>query len=81
MDEAQLLSLVTGHPHPAALARHVQDSSLFVVLRRLEACGLVVRRRGLYRVTRHGQRELELARAIAWLTARTRLNSVRSRPA
>jgi len=50
MSEARLLFLVLRYPHPAALARHARDSSVFPGLRRLEADGLVSRRRGLYRL-------------------------------
>jgi DNA-binding PadR family transcriptional regulator len=64
MSEARVLLLVRLYPHPRALARRVRDGSLFVVLRRLEACGLLRRQRGLYRLTRRGERELALTRAL-----------------
>jgi DNA-binding PadR family transcriptional regulator len=75
MYEAQLLSLVMRHPHPAALARHVRDGRIFAALRRLEARGLVVRRRGLYRLTRRGRHELSMERAVARLVAQAYLKS------
>jgi DNA-binding PadR family transcriptional regulator len=69
MSEARLLSLVERYPHPTALARRAHDGSLFTGLRRLEACGLLTRRRGQYRLTRRGRDELALVRAIARLAA------------
>src|SRR5439155_25129828 len=70
MSEARLLGLVMRHPHPAALARRVRNGSLFAALRHLEDRGLVTRRRGLYRLTRRGQYELWMARAVARLVTR-----------
>jgi predicted transcriptional regulator len=70
MSETRLLALVTRYPHPAALARHVRDASVFAALRRLEHRGLVVRRRGLYRLTRYGRNELWMTHAVARLVAR-----------
>jgi DNA-binding PadR family transcriptional regulator len=67
MGEALLLTLVARYPHPTALARHVRDGSIFPALRRLEARGLVRRRRGLYRLTRCGRDELSFAWALARL--------------
>jgi hypothetical protein len=64
VSESALLRLVAAHPHPAALARRSQGAPLFTGLRRLERAGLVVRRRGLYRVTARGRSELALDRAI-----------------
>jgi len=77
MFEARWLGLVKGQPHPAALARKVRDGSLFVALRHLEDRGLVTRRRGLYRLTRHGQQELWMARAVARLVARANPSDLR----
>jgi DNA-binding PadR family transcriptional regulator len=70
MSQARALALVAANPHRAALARRANDGSLFAALRRLEECGLVFRRRDLYRLTRRGAHELELARAVARLVAR-----------
>lgn len=67
MSEARLLSLVERYPHPTALARRARDGSLFAGLRRLEANGLLTRRRGQYRLTRSGRNELALLRALARL--------------
>ena len=67
MSEARLLSMVARYPECRALARRVPDGSAFVVLRRLEARGLVSRRDGLYRLTRRGRHELDIARAVAGL--------------
>jgi len=64
MAELALLSLVARHPHPRALARRAGTASLFPALRRLERAGLVIRRRGLYRLTERGRRELSLALAL-----------------
>ena len=75
LDEARLLSLVMRHPHPAAFARQVRDGRIFAALRRLEDRGLVMRRRGIYRLTRRGRHELSTDRALARLIARTHLNS------
>jgi DNA-binding PadR family transcriptional regulator len=69
MSEARLLSLVERYPHPTALARRAGDGSLFTGLRRLEACGLLTRRRGQYRLTCRGRDELARVRAIARLAA------------
>ncbi|HWJ30957.1 MAG TPA: hypothetical protein VNR59_01340 [Gaiellaceae bacterium] len=69
MSEARLLFLVERYPHPTALARRARDRSLFVGLRRLEARGLLTRRRGQYRLTRRGRNELALLRAVARLAA------------
>ena len=69
MAEAVLLRLVCRYPHPAALARNAAGMTLFPGLQRLERAGLVTRRRGLYRLTAHGRRELaldlEVGRCIA----------------
>jgi DNA-binding PadR family transcriptional regulator len=73
MSEARLLSLVAEYPHRAALARHARDDSVFLALRRLEARGVITRRRELYRLTRRGAHELELTRALARLIVRSRL--------
>jgi DNA-binding PadR family transcriptional regulator len=73
MTEARLLSLVARYPHRAALARHVRQGSLFTALARLEARGLVTRRREHYRLTRRGVAELAMTRALARLVARSRL--------
>ena len=68
MSEARLLSLVERYPHPTALARRLRDGSAFAGLRRLEAHGLLTRRRGLYLLTRSGRSELALLRALARLS-------------
>jgi DNA-binding PadR family transcriptional regulator len=73
MYEARVLSLVAQHPHPVALARQLRGGSLFTSLRRLEELGFVVRRRGLYRLTRRGREELSMTRALARLVARAQL--------
>ena len=72
MSEARLLSLVERYPHPRALVLRARDGALFAGLRRLEERGLVVRRRGLYRLTCRGRSELSLTRTVARLLARTR---------
>lgn len=71
MIETGLLAFVRRYPHPAALARRIRDGSLFAGLERLEAQGLVTRRRGLYRLTQRGRHELSMARAVAQLVARS----------
>jgi DNA-binding PadR family transcriptional regulator len=71
MSEARLLSFVARYPHSTALARHVADGRLFGGLRRLEARGLVTRRRGGYRLTRRGRAELAMAQSVSRLLART----------
>jgi hypothetical protein len=69
MAEDALLRLLWRYPHPAALARNAAGTPFFPALRRLERAGLVTRRRGLYRLTARGKRELaldlELGRAVA----------------
>ena len=70
MSEARLLWLVSRYPNVTALARRARDGSVFTVLRRLEANGLVTRRKGLYRLTRRGRNELELTAALARVIAR-----------
>ena len=70
MSEAQLLSLVRRYPHRAALARRAKSGSVFAALRRLEAEGLVRQERSQYRLTRRGERELVMTRALARLLAR-----------
>ena len=74
MDEARLLLLVMRHPHPAAFARQVREGWILAALRRLEDRGLVMRRRGMYRLTRRGRDELSTQRTVARLIARTHLN-------
>jgi hypothetical protein len=69
MSEARLLSLVARHPHPTALARQVQDGSMFAGLDRLESRRLVRRERGSYRLTSHGRDELAWSRALTGLVA------------
>jgi DNA-binding PadR family transcriptional regulator len=64
MSEARLLTLVARYPHPTALARRTGDGSIFAALRSLEARGLVWRRQGQYRLTRHGRSELAMRRAL-----------------
>jgi hypothetical protein len=72
MSEARLLRLVRRYPHPRALARHAPDASTFPGLRRLEARGLLTRRRGEYRLTVRGRQELALAHVLTRLLARSR---------
>ena len=69
MSETRLLALVARYPHPAALGRHAPGRSAFSALRRLERCGLVTKRGGLYRLTRRGRDELWMARGVARLVA------------
>lgn len=64
MSEARLLTFVLRYPHPTALARHVRDGYALAAIRRLEAHGLVTRRRGLYRLTRRGRDELATTQAV-----------------
>jgi DNA-binding PadR family transcriptional regulator len=64
MSQAAVLCLLVRFPHPAALARCAGDGGVFAALRRLEQDGLVTRRRGLYRITTRGRRELALDRAL-----------------
>jgi Mn-dependent DtxR family transcriptional regulator len=73
MSEGRLLSLVARFPHPTALARRVQDRRVFAALRRMEARGLVTRRRGEYRLTRRGRTELVMSQALMRLLARPRV--------
>jgi hypothetical protein len=70
VSETDVLVLVVRYPDPVALARHSRDDRLFQVLRRLERTGLVRRRRGLYRLTDRGRRELALTRALTRFVAR-----------
>lgn len=76
MSEARLLWSVQRYPHPTALARHVRDGSVFGALRRMEARGLVRRKRGEYRLTKRGRDELAMTRALARLVARARFSDV-----
>jgi DNA-binding PadR family transcriptional regulator len=78
MSEARLLSMLTRYPHPTALARHVRDGHMFATLRRLEARGLVTKRRGTYRLTRRGRDELELTELLTRLIARAAVGQCRS---
>jgi DNA-binding PadR family transcriptional regulator len=71
MSEAGVLTLVSRYPQPTAVARRMRDGSLFVVLRRLEAAGLVRRQQGQYRLTQRGRNELVMTRALARLVARS----------
>ena len=71
MSDARLLSFVSRYPHPTALARRARDGRIFAALRRLEARGFVIRRRGEYRLTWRGREELAMARALARLVAQT----------
>ncbi|HET7857020.1 MAG TPA: hypothetical protein VFL41_11245 [Gaiellaceae bacterium] len=70
MSEARVLWFVDRYPHPSALARRVRRAGLFAGLRRLEARGLVIRRRGTYRLTRRGRDELALTLALTRLLTR-----------
>lgn len=67
MSEARLLGFVLMYPHPTALARHVRDGYALAALRRLEMGGLVTRRRGQYRLTRHGRDVLASKQAVTRL--------------
>jgi len=71
MSEARLLALVARYPHPGALSRHAGDASVFPALRGAETAGLVTRRRGAYRLTTLGRKELAFTRAVARLVARS----------
>jgi predicted transcriptional regulator len=71
MAEPRLLMLVLRYPNPRALARRAPGGRLFPALRRLEARGLVTRRRGEYRLTKRGREELTMAHALLRLLART----------
>jgi DNA-binding MarR family transcriptional regulator len=71
MSEGRLLWLVFRHPHPTALARHLRDGRVFAALRRLEARGLLTRRRGEYRLTSRARDELAVTHALTRLLART----------
>jgi hypothetical protein len=64
MPEAVLLRLLSRYPHPTALARLAAGTPFHPALRRLEHDGLVTRRRGLYRLTVRGRRELALELAL-----------------
>jgi len=77
MSEERLLSLVMSYPHPTALARRVRDGSIFAALHRMEGRGLVVRHRGLYRLTRRGRAELSMTHALLRLVVRTQLDESR----
>jgi hypothetical protein len=63
MTELALLSLVRRYPHRATLARR-RGERVFPALQRLEASGLVLRKRESYRLTARGKRELDLHRAL-----------------
>lgn len=67
MPEARLLWLVSRYSNRTALARKVQDGSLFPGLRSLECLGLVTYRRDRYRLTRRGRDALAMTYAIARL--------------
>jgi DNA-binding PadR family transcriptional regulator len=69
MAESALLRLLSRYPHPTALARIV-GPPLYPLVARLESAGLVTRRRGLYRLTVRGRRELALDRALQRSVAR-----------
>jgi hypothetical protein len=64
MTEAALLSLLLRHPHPAAIARRVNASTLHEGISRLERAGLLSRGRAAYRVTARGRSALELQQAL-----------------
>jgi hypothetical protein len=83
MTELDLLSTVGRYPHRAALARRggIAAVSLFSALRRLEAEGLVVRRRESYLLTTRGKRELDIGRALARLVVQAlRSNTSAAQP-
>jgi hypothetical protein len=64
MTEAALLSLLLRHPHPAAIARRVNATTLHEGISRLERAGLLTRGRAAYRVTARGRSALELHQAL-----------------
>jgi Mn-dependent DtxR family transcriptional regulator len=68
-----LLSLVSRYPHRRALARRLRDGAALAALSRLEARGLVTRRQQLYRLTRRGDEELAMTRALTRLMVRSAL--------
>jgi len=70
MSEARVLFLVERYPHPTALARRARDGSVFSILRRLEAHGLLRRQDDRYRLTRRGRDELAMTRALIRLVTR-----------
>src|SRR5712672_653502 len=70
MSETRLLSLVLRYPHRTALARRA-TGSVFGALQCLEIRGLVRQQGDQYRLTRQGQSELAMTRALARLVART----------
>jgi Mn-dependent DtxR family transcriptional regulator len=71
VSEARLLSLVARYPQQRALARRLRDGAAFAALSRLEARGLVTRRQQLYRLTRRGDEELAMTRALTRLMVRS----------
>jgi DNA-binding PadR family transcriptional regulator len=75
MSEARLLALVLRYPHPTALVRRARDGRVFPALRRLEARGLVTRRRGQYRLTLRGRHEVAMTHAVGRLLLRTQRRS------
>jgi DNA-binding PadR family transcriptional regulator len=70
---------VKAYPHRTALARRVRDGDAFVLLGRLEARGLVTRRKDLYALTRRGRDELELTGAVAHLVVSSRVKALHRR--
>lgn len=72
MSETGLLWLVRRYPHPRALARKARHGSVFAGLRRLEARGLLTRRRGEYRLTRRGREELVVTQMVTRLLSQAR---------
>jgi predicted transcriptional regulator len=64
MSEAWPLSLIKRYPHPAALARHARDGSVFPAIRRLEARGLLRRKPDRYLLTQRGRAELAMTHAL-----------------
>jgi hypothetical protein len=69
MFEAELLLMVRRYPDRRALARRVRAASLFVGLERLEAEGLVTRRRERFTLTRLGAFECDMELACAHLAS------------
>jgi DNA-binding PadR family transcriptional regulator len=70
MSEAFVLCLVERYPHPTALARRTRDGSVFALLGRLEAHGLLRRQHDRYSLTHRGRSELAITRGLVGLVIR-----------
>jgi hypothetical protein len=64
MSEEALLTLLLRYPHAVAISRRVSGATLKIGVERLESCGLVSRRGGLYRVTSRGIGALRLNQSL-----------------